>query len=560
MGIFKPIFGFLALTPALAMAQGAIDGFNFSQPDLKGTARFMSMGGAFGALGGDLSTLSQNPAGIGVYRSSEIGFTLNLDCQRATATSIGNTTATDQTKFLLNNIGGVATFRLNSSAVPNINIGFTYNKGASFNRAYNGNLPYLNTSMSNYIAGVANGSNVTLDMLTDRNAYNPINGNGAPWLTILGYDSFLISPAIAPNGETNWFGQFGDNTSGMGYYQVQEWGGVDEYNIALGGNINNIVFWGMNFDIVNLNYNQKTIYGENLNGAYVADNDGNIDVISSDWNMYNTYHAGGSGFKYSLGVIVKPIQELRLGFSFHTPTWYAISEDFYADTQFKYGNELKYTSASTNGGNLAYNNFNFRTPWRFSVSAAGVIANRLIVSADYEWTPYQHMRFSAPSALSYGFDYDYDDWGWWNSASATKAGSLPMFDEYYYTNQDVKDYYRTSSTIRVGAEFRVTPQFSVRAGYSYVSSPVTEAMSKNRLDVYTAGTQPSYRVNNGTRYITCGIGYKIQKFYVDLAYVNKHLSADYHAFSPDPQAGFVSPQSSLGLTNNQIVLSCGFRF
>lgn len=71
----------LALVPAAAFAQGAFDAYSISQPDLKGTARFMSMGGAFGALGGDLSTFSQNPAGIGVYRRSEIGITVDLDCQ-----------------------------------------------------------------------------------------------------------------------------------------------------------------------------------------------------------------------------------------------------------------------------------------------------------------------------------------------------------------------------------------------------------------------------------------------------------------------------------------------
>ncbi|MDE5773632.1 MAG: hypothetical protein K2H86_04155, partial [Muribaculaceae bacterium] len=66
-----------------ALAQSAVDAYRIAQPDMKGTARFMSMGGAFGALGGDLSTLSQNPAGIGVYRNSEVGFTLDLDCQNS---------------------------------------------------------------------------------------------------------------------------------------------------------------------------------------------------------------------------------------------------------------------------------------------------------------------------------------------------------------------------------------------------------------------------------------------------------------------------------------------
>ncbi|MDE5976355.1 MAG: hypothetical protein K2G69_07390, partial [Muribaculaceae bacterium] len=139
-----------------AQAQSAIDGYRFSQPDLKGTARFMGMAGAFGALGGDLSTLSQNPAGIGVYRSNDIGFTVDLDFQKSLSKSAGETSMT-QTKFLLNNLGGVLTMRLPSTVAPNLNFGFTYNKGASFNRQYAGTIG-LQNSLSNYIAGVANSS------------------------------------------------------------------------------------------------------------------------------------------------------------------------------------------------------------------------------------------------------------------------------------------------------------------------------------------------------------------------------------------------------------------
>ncbi|MBD5204411.1 MAG: TonB-dependent receptor, partial [Bacteroidales bacterium] len=84
--ILLALFG---LCPFAGVGQTATDVIPLTQSDLKGTARFMSMGGAFGALGGDLSTLSQNPAGIGVYRSSELGFTLDLDCQRSSATSQG---------------------------------------------------------------------------------------------------------------------------------------------------------------------------------------------------------------------------------------------------------------------------------------------------------------------------------------------------------------------------------------------------------------------------------------------------------------------------------------
>lgn len=184
------------LCPLTIWAQGAFDAYQISQPDLKGTARFMSMGGAFGALGGDLSTLSQNPAGIGVYRRSEIGFTLDLDCQSATAESQGYKNTMNQTKFLLNNIGGVATMRLNSSACPNINFGFSFNKAASFNRRYAGGIPSLANSMTNYTAGVANAEGATVADLTFTNSYNPYNptdgGYAASWMSILGYNSYLI--------------------------------------------------------------------------------------------------------------------------------------------------------------------------------------------------------------------------------------------------------------------------------------------------------------------------------------------------------------------------------
>ena len=69
--------GTLAILPLTLSAQSPVDAYNLSQTELRGTARFMSMGGAFTALGGDLSTLNQNPAGIGIYRSSEVGLTLD---------------------------------------------------------------------------------------------------------------------------------------------------------------------------------------------------------------------------------------------------------------------------------------------------------------------------------------------------------------------------------------------------------------------------------------------------------------------------------------------------
>lgn len=541
-----------------AFAQSAIDAYRFSQPDLKGTARFMGMGGAFGALGGDLSTLSQNPAGIGVYRSNELGFTLDLDIQKSTSDAMGLKTNDSQTKFYLDNIGGVATLRLGSNVMPNLNFGFTYNKAVSFNRRYRGTIPQLQTSMSNYIAGLANNNELTVADVESTNGYDPYNptdgGIQAPWLAILGYDSYLINPNGDPD-DPSWTGQFGDGTSGIGSFDVTEKGSVDEYNIAFGGNISNIVYWGMNFDIVNFDYRLDAAYGEELTGAYVFDPTTKlVGPTDSRWQMRNLYRANGTGFNYQLGVIVKPIQELRLGFAFHTPTWYNLTETYSAGTSMKYyGQNL---SASTNDGYPGSQDYNFNSPWKIIASAAGVIGNKFIISADYEWNGYKTMKFSEASNYYGGGGYWDDPWDDYYSATPAAFNN----DPYKYENQDIKDVYRHTDTFRIGAEYRVTPSFSVRAGYSHVSSPVESKAKDNSMTIYTAGTIPNYRFDNDTNYITCGLGYRHKGFYIDMAYVYKQMTSEYHAFTPDPKSQFASPSAKLTFNNSRIVLSTGFKF
>lgn len=562
-------------TAGAAFGQGAIDAFRLSQPDMKGTARFMGMAGAFGALGGDLSTLSQNPAGIGVYRSNELGFTLDLDCQSSSAEAQGYKSDMSQTKFLLNNIGAVLTMRLPNSTFQNLNFGFTYNKGASFNRIYGGSIPKLSNSLSNYIAGVANGNGLTENDVAATDTYDPYNptdgGYISPWITILGYNGYLITPS-GTGDNTNWYGQWGNGTSGSGNFQVQEKGSIDEYNIAFGGNISNVVYWGMNFDIVNMNYTLQSLWGENLADAYVPDQNNEIVRGPANWGLGNYYNVHGSGFKYSLGVILKPIQELRIGVAFHTPTWYNLTENYAATLDYKYGSETG--STSTNGGYMAYNDMCFRTPWKVMASVAGVIGNNFILSMDYEWTAYNKMKFSAPGSYGVSNDWDYGWGGGWDDWYANNPSSTPALptrsyasaynDPYYESNYDINSYYQSINTLRIGAEYRVTPSFSLRAGYGYSSSPVKQRARDNQEEIYTQGTLPNYRFDNHTNYITCGMGYRYKQFYVDMAYVYKNISSEYHAYTPDINTDYnqaiPSPQAKLSLNNSQIILSAGFRF
>ena len=530
----------IAMSAMTLFAQGAMDAYQFNQPDMKGTARFMSMGGAFGALGGDMTTISQNPGGIGVYRNSEIGFTVNFDIQNSTTESQTLKTNDNQFKFLLNNVGYIGSIRLNNSVMPFFNWGFTYNKAASFNRRYSGGMNMKN-SMSNYMAGIANSNNLTVGDVSTTDHYDPYNPNDggfiSPWIAILGYDSYLINPQ-GRNGKTNWSGLWGDKTTGVGNFGVVESGGIDEYNISFGGNILDFLYWGMDFGITSLRFDQQVLWNEKLEDAQIANNDGTIVTTDANWAMTNNYFVRGNGFNYKLGFIVKPIQELRLGFAFHTPTWYAMEEEYKAFTIYDYPDtDIRPGGAETNNGYYGYNDYKFSTPWRLIASAAGVIGSKFIISADYEWTSYQGMNFSA-----------YKEWGVFNNA-------------FYYENKDIDDYYQSTNTFRIGAEYRVLPQVSLRAGYANVSSPIKQEVRDNEYTIYTAGTNPSYSMDNSINYVTCGLGFKYKKFYCDLAYVYKHRSSDWHAFTPDPYSPELpSPQSKLTSDDHQIAVSMGIKF
>lgn len=562
--------------PLALIAQNPIDAYQLSQPELRGTARFMSMAGAFGALGGDLSTLSQNPGGIGVYRSSEVGLTFNIDCQSSNTDYQGFKMSDSQTKFYLNNIGIVGTLRLNNSAVPNLNLGFTYNKGASFSRRYKGGIPQLKTSLSNYIAGIANNYHLNEGDVRTTNNYDPYNpGYGqrfVPWSAILGYDSYLINPEGNPE-DPIWQGQFGNGTTGSGQYNVVESGSLDEYNIVVGGNFANKVFWGMNFDIVSVDYSISSVWGENLKDAYVYDpNVGSVGRMDANWALSNLYNVSGTGFNYQLGVIVKPIQELRIGLAFHTPTWYHLTEHFYAENvDYSYpfqkdpqdpansvpGNDY----ATTNNGDPSYNNINLTSPWKVIASIAGVFGSKCIVSFDYEWNGFKNMEYHTPTYNSFDYDYDYgygyDDW-WWKPTRADDFFNPTPAQE---ANQMIKKIYRNSSTIRIGAEYRILNNLSVRAGYSHVWSPVTVEAKNNMANIPTNGTLANFRLDNDTNYITAGIGYRVGGFYIDAAYVWKHMTSSYYPFSADPlDVANTSMSPNITFNNSQIVLSAGYKF
>ena len=550
MKTISRIFQILMLTaiPATAAAQSSIDALTLSDTELRGTSRFMSMAGAFTALGGDLSTLTQNPAGIGVYRGSDVALTLDLSFLSNKSSNIPGGATMNNTHFDANTIGYVGTMNFGSNSVMStFSWGVSYNRLKSFTRNYRGSGIPLQTSMSNYIALMSDG--IDPENMISKSGYDPYQDSQINWMNILAFNGAITTPTIVTDNAGKVTDIYYDGlfqydvpaqdgnpaipaTTGTAGFNVRERGYADEYNIAFGGNLANVVQWGVDLGITDLTHEQWTSYDEALQGANIRAGNEYYDVIEEgdcDWQIDNWKKTTGTGFNLKFGLILKPVQELRIGVAVHTPTWYSMTTSYNANLTYGGSNRVQ----RDRGTNTAVYDWNLRTPWKLMFGLAGVIGGRGIISADYEYSAYDKMHTSD----SYG---DFDDY-----------------------NDDIATYFRATNTLRLGAEFRVTPQFSLRLGYSYASSNVKSDAADNNLEIYTSGTNLGYTFNQSSNYVTAGLGYRTGGFYVDLAYVNRQRTSTYHCFTPfQDYDGLwtLAPQAKIKENANQLALTVGYKF
>ncbi len=566
----KLLISALAIIPAAgAVAQSPINAMELSQTELRGSARFMSMAGAFTALGADISAVGQNPAGIGMYRGSDIGLTLGVDINSNKTQWDGGDNTEKSTLANLNSAGYVGTMLFGANRDNSVSWGFTYNRLYRFNRTYTGGMSNMQTSLSNYIASITDGVDPALLWMEDANRkplypYDNYDYNAPDWMSILYYNSGMIHPeTYAADGgvyESDqyrgmWQYDYVDDKGkaipsyGTSDFLIREKGHADEYNISLGGSIMNLVYWGIGVGITDLDYTQEYRYNEQINNALVPVKQESEQTETSTYQLGTANYSelssfrrlSGSGANFKVGAIIKPINELRIGIAVHTPTYYSISSSSYGSTAFNFSTaNPNYKFSGSESTPLDNYQFALHTPWKLMAGVAGVIGGRAILSVDYQYDAYGDMKLK------------------YNSGEAMT-----------FNNENIARYYKGTSTIRIGAEYRLTPQLSLRAGYSHTSTAsgselenANTDLNKSGMEISTAGMNPSYNVNNATQYITCGLGYKVSGFYFDLAYVNKHRTSTFNAFTPFVDDGVWTQAPTAKLTDNssQIVATVGYRF
>ena len=443
------------------IAQNVEDALRYSQLFYGGTARFMSMGGAFTALGGDLSSLSQNPAGIGVFRSSELSVTPQLLYIK---TSAGfNGISTDYLyNFNLNQAGIVSNIisNKNETGLITLNVGYSFNKTNNLNQSIRIQGVSTTSSMADYWAGISNGW------------YNYELGDNVPDAR-LAYDAYVIDSLSGSNLDYGTvFSNYGDNPPSVYGQNLQRLvsyeGFTGEHAISIGGNYSNKIIFGATFGISTLRY---TSYFEHLEST-------DIDLASRFKNFtYTDYFENkGTGYSFKLGAIVKPIETIRIGLAFHSPIWYHIDEYFFESI----------SSSFTDGSRYEFSNdplrFNYAlaTPFRVLAGFGIQIKKFALLSADYEFVDYSNAKFSQT-----GDGYNYSE-----------------------KNDNIKNSLHSASNFRLGGEFRFNKLY-LRTGYGYYGKAFKPGEDNEDLD---------YRSISG------GIGYREQNISIDFGYTNYKYS------------------------------------
>ncbi|MDR1356470.1 MAG: outer membrane protein transport protein [Tannerellaceae bacterium] len=525
------IISALVFVSSAVFSQGQLDAYKYSQTDIGGTARYLGMGGAFGALGGDISVMGANPAGLAVYRSSEIVTTLSHKSMSAQTNWLGSTASGSRAGLNFDNIAYVSYFPTsNDAGILGWNAGFSYNRIKDYHRNYSmQGMGDENYSLTDYMAERANARGVHADNLAiTKDGPDPYAGNN-DWMSVLGYDAVLID-AFSDN-RTKYFSTFGEVVDGGKWnpyklagreLNVTERGSVDQYNIAFGLNISNYVMFGADIAITDINYHYNSYFAEEFTNT-------------NSMKLENRLTTKGEGYALNVGVIVRPVNFLRLGVAYNSPTWYKMS-DFYQATA---SSDTYYWKEPIEGAHTPENasyDYEYRSPDRWLFSAALVIGQSALLSVDYERTNYASMKMYNREGV-----------------------------EDRITNGDVKDNFSSAGTLRVGGELKVTPRFAVRAGAAWIGSPVKDVLKNASAEVYTVGTIPHYTIEKSLTNYTVGLGYRFTpSFYVDLAYVLKSEREDLYAFSNiyDTKGDKIinSPFASLKTKTSQVAFTLGFKF
>lgn len=456
----KCLFLFFLLTAKNIFGQTYSDeALLYSRSSLTGSARTTGTGGAVGSVGADLGSIAVNPAGIGLYRSSDVCITPSININHNEAQFNGSFKNQSVTKISFNQAGIVFTkvlkkavsnneFSFNSVKLNTFSFAINYQRQTNFSRTVN---------FDGY-----NSSNSGIDAYNYylNSTKNPLNTDNYPVEMVLAHQTNLIGyDSISGNYYSNVHSPL--QQAGT----IATKGGIDQIDFTLGGNVNDKFYFGAGLGIPILTYFNNCSFSEY----------NTKDSLSGfqDYTFSTNLRTTGVGVNAKFGIIYRPTAWMRIGVAYQIPTFYSITESYsaYLTTTF----DTSYSQLSAEAYPFKYK---LRSPMKGTVSASFYLKEHGFFSMDYEFQNYGSSRFN------FGTDYK-------------------SFTDQ--TNADEKKYYTFGHVVRAGFE-GAYKSLRARVGYSFSSTPY----KKEFINKGFAET---------THNATLGLGYRGKHFYADFAYV-----------------------------------------
>lgn len=523
----------LMLAAAASYAQSAYDGLLFSENNYEGTARSVAMGNAFTALGGDLGSITINPAGSAVAGYSQFTITPGLTFTASTAQGVSPFTdgslpyferkmKSSMTSFSLPNMGLTINWDTNrNSGLKNITFGFVANKTASFDQDVYANGLNATTTFMGAMAVDAFG--LPASGLSASDAYDRY-----AWSTVMGYQSGMISTFGGSNDEYVGASELvfdnGDIVLGGEIDQTygrKVTGGKYDYVFNFGANVSDFLYLGANLGFTSLDYGYDEYFKETAidpaDFEIALDNGKNMYFSQMKYRYW--YGVEASGIYAKIGAILTPGYGLRIGAAIQTPVTNTIVE------RWQYSGSTEFTEPEYDG--YAYSpegeyRYVFNSPMRANLGIAYTFGNFAVVSADYEFCDYGQMKFM-------------EDHG----------GSDDYFDE---VNNTIKEIFGVQNIWRFGAEAKLG-SLAIRGGYGFSTSPEKHF-------------EGPYRSN-----FSFGLGYSSKgSFFADFA-VRKNIYNDeyympYSDYIMDDSGNILEPVPEILITRSdwKVLMTIGWRF
>lgn len=483
----------------------------FSRTNNEGSARMQGMGGAQVSLGGDFSSASSNPAGLGMFNRSEFTISPSYSNSNVEASYFGNKVNQARANLSIPSLSFAFHSEKNQGSWISGTFAITLTRLNNFNSTINYKGVNEHHSLMDFIAIDSDGIQKQ-DLLPKGEYYNTLNG--------LAYNNYLIEP----NSNNLYFSAVGINyndptgkdvPSMTQQEEIITSGGQNQWSASYGVNIEDRFFFGAGLQLRSLRFDSKKTYGES-DFHFVAFPSYNP---LHNFSLEETLKISGTGYAGILGAIIRPFDGLQIGVSFTSPTTYTLSDVYSARlksdwNKFDYwgdGSEILDKMDFETAEILS--DYNLKTPGRITGGATYFFGKSGFISADLESVNYSAAKYVSKTN---GFSVDSD-------------------------NGIIKGLYRATFNFRMGGEYRVE-NFRFRAGFGILGEPFQE------------------KQNNISRTISnysLGCGYKTKGFYIDAAL---SLKAGKNSYRPYNMPGDFSPLVTMNNQTAGILFTIGVPF